>query len=57
MKRLMQSRGNVPIVIWTAENVEEQMGMPYFMYLLKEKPNDVLPNKYIVCFSGINYSK
>jgi len=34
--------GNVPIVIWTAENVEEQTGMRYFMYLLKEKPNDVL---------------
>ena len=33
---------NVPIVIWTAENVEEQMAMRYFMYLLKEKPNDVL---------------
>lgn len=34
--------GNVPIVIWTAENVEEQTGMRYFMHLLKEKPNDVL---------------
>jgi hypothetical protein len=34
--------GDVPIVIWTAENVEEQTGMRYFMYLLKEKPNDVL---------------
>jgi hypothetical protein len=34
--------GDVPIVIWTANNVEEQTGMRYFMYLLREKPNDVL---------------
>ncbi|MBB6447874.1 DUF1835 domain-containing protein [Bacillus benzoevorans] len=34
--------GDVPIVIWTADNAEEQTGMRYFMYLLKEKPNDVL---------------
>ena len=34
--------GNVPIVIWTGENAEEQTAMRYFMYLLKEKPNDVL---------------
>ncbi|WP_338449404.1 DUF1835 domain-containing protein [Niallia oryzisoli] len=33
--------GNVPIVIWTAENADEQTGMRYLMYLLKEKPNDV----------------
>lgn len=34
--------GNVPIIIWTAENAEEQTALRYFMYLLKEKPNDVL---------------
>lgn len=33
--------GNVPIVIWTAENADEQTGMRYLIYLLKEKPNDV----------------
>jgi hypothetical protein len=31
--------GNVPIVIWIAKNADEQTGMRYFMYLLKEKPN------------------
>lgn len=34
--------GNIPIIIWTGENAEEQTAMRYFMYLLKEKPNDVL---------------
>lgn len=34
--------GDVPIVIWTAENAEEQTAMRYFMYLLKEKPNEIL---------------
>ena len=34
--------GNVPIIIWTGENTEEQTTMRYFMYLLREKPNDVL---------------
>ena len=34
--------GNVPIIIWTGENAEEQTAMRYFMYLLREKPNDVL---------------
>ena len=33
---------NVPIVIWTGENAEEQTAMRYFMYLLREKRNDVL---------------
>ena len=39
--------GNVPIVIWTGENAEEQTAMRYFMYLLREKPNDVL---LITCY-------
>ena len=34
--------GNVPIIIWTGENAEEQTAMRYFMYLLREKRNDVL---------------
>ena len=34
--------GNVPIVIWNGENAEEQTAVRYFMYLLREKPNDVL---------------
>ncbi|MFZ0444134.1 MAG: DUF1835 domain-containing protein, partial [Bacillus sp. (in: firmicutes)] len=33
---------NVPIVIWNGENAEEQTAMRYFMYLLREKRNDVL---------------
>jgi len=31
----------VPIVVWTAENTDEQTGMRYFIYLLKNKPNDI----------------
>ena len=34
--------GNVPIIIWTGENAEEQTAMRYFMYLLREKRNNVL---------------
>ena len=37
---------NVPIVIWNGENAEEQTAMRYFMYLLREKPNDVLLLNY-----------
>ncbi|WP_404427260.1 DUF1835 domain-containing protein [Ureibacillus chungkukjangi] len=33
--------GEVPIVIWTAENSNEQTGLRYLVYLLKEKKNDV----------------
>lgn len=32
---------HVPIVIWTAENADEQTGIRYLLYLLKEKPNDI----------------
>lgn len=32
---------HVPIVIWTAENADEQTGARYFLYLLKEKTNDI----------------
>lgn len=32
---------HVPFVIWTAENANEQIGMRYFLYILKEKPNDI----------------
>ncbi len=31
----------VPIVIWTAENANEQTGARYLLYLLKEKTNDI----------------
>lgn len=31
----------IPIVIWTAENANEQTGIRYIIYLLKEKANDV----------------
>ena len=49
--------GNVPIVIWTAENADEQTGMRYFMYLLKEKPNDVFLINTSVAHSGIICNK
>lgn len=32
---------HVPIVIWTAENADEQTGIRYLFYLLKEKANDM----------------
>lgn len=32
---------HIPIVIWTAENANEQTGIRYLLYLLKEKMNDV----------------
>lgn len=32
---------SVPIVIWTAENANEQTGARYLLYLLKEKLNDI----------------
>jgi len=31
----------VPIIIWTGENADEQTGLRYFLFLLKEKPNEV----------------
>ncbi|MFJ7915779.1 MULTISPECIES: DUF1835 domain-containing protein [unclassified Lysinibacillus] len=31
----------VPIIIWTAENSNEQTGLRYLLYLLKEKKNEV----------------
>ncbi|MEH7444247.1 DUF1835 domain-containing protein [Bacillus sp. JJ1122] len=32
---------HVPIVIWTAENADEQTGIRYLFHLLKEKANDM----------------
>ncbi|MGA9226761.1 MAG: DUF1835 domain-containing protein, partial [Mesobacillus sp.] len=32
---------HVPIVIWTAENADEQTGIRYLFYLIKEKTNDI----------------
>ncbi|MEH7883838.1 DUF1835 domain-containing protein [Bacillus sp. JJ1609] len=32
---------HVPIVVWTAENADEQTGIRYLLYLVKEKPNDI----------------
>ncbi|HYK72247.1 MAG TPA: DUF1835 domain-containing protein [Pseudoneobacillus sp.] len=32
---------HLPIVIWTAENANEQIGLRFFMYLLKDKSNDI----------------
>lgn len=33
--------GNIPIVIWSAENADEQTGIRYILHLLREKTNDV----------------
>lgn len=33
---------HVPLVIWTAENADEQTGIRYLFYLLKEKANDMI---------------
>jgi len=32
---------HLPLVIWTAENADEQTGIRYLLYLLKEKSNDI----------------
>ncbi|MDJ0333417.1 DUF1835 domain-containing protein [Planococcus sp. S3-L1] len=32
---------NIPIVLWTANNADEQTGLRYFLYLLREKKNDI----------------
>ncbi|CDO03857.1 Protein of unknown function [Oceanobacillus picturae] len=32
---------DLPLIIWTAENADEQTGLRYLLYLLKEKKNDV----------------
>ncbi len=30
-----------PIYIWTADNADEQIGMRFILYVLREKPNDI----------------
>lgn len=32
---------NIPIILWTANNADERTALRYFLYLLREKKNDV----------------
>lgn len=44
VKALEQIRAipeHLPVVIWTAENADEQTGLRYFLHLLKQVPNDI----------------
>lgn len=43
----------VPIVIWTAENADEQTGMRYLLYLLREKSNDVFLINTTIAFQEL----
>lgn len=44
---------HVPIVIWTAENADEQTGMRYLLYLLREKLNDVFLINTTIAFQEL----
>lgn len=44
---------HVPIVIWTAENADEQTGMRYLLYLLKEKENNVFLINTTIAFQEL----
>lgn len=44
---------HVPIVIWTAENADEQTGMRYLLYLLREKSNDVFLINTTIAFQEL----
>ena len=48
---------NVPIVIWNAENAEEQTANAIFYVFVKGKTKSCSFNKYIACPSGIIYNK
>ncbi|MFD1336601.1 DUF1835 domain-containing protein [Oceanobacillus iheyensis] len=41
IKEIHSISNEVPIVVWTAENANEQIGLRFFTYLLGDKPNDV----------------
>ncbi|WP_445489822.1 DUF1835 domain-containing protein [Niallia sp. 03133] len=44
---------DIPIVIWTAENANEQTGLRYLLYWLKEKANDVLLINTTIAFQEL----
>lgn len=46
-------KGDIPIVIWTAENANEQTGLRYLLYLLKEKANDVFLINTTIAFQEL----
>ena len=41
IKEIHSIPNEVPIVVWTAENANEQIGLRFFTYLLGDKTNDV----------------
>lgn len=43
----------VPIIIWTAENADEQTGMRFLMYLLRGKSNDVFLINTTIAFQEL----
>lgn len=44
---------DVPIVIWTTENANEQTGMRYFIHLLQEKSNDIYTINTTIAFGEL----
>ncbi|EIM05168.1 hypothetical protein A1A1_17585, partial [Planococcus antarcticus DSM 14505] len=47
---------NMPIILWTAENADEQVGLRYVLYLLREKKNDLYVINSTQAFQAI-YTK
>lgn len=41
VKKIDAIPNNIPIVIWSGDNADEQTGIRYILNLLKEKPNDI----------------
>ncbi|WP_228027617.1 DUF1835 domain-containing protein [Bacillus fonticola] len=41
LEQLREIPENVPIVLWTAENASEQVGIRFFLHFLQEKTNEV----------------
>jgi len=49
LREIEDIANNVPIYIWYGDNPDEQTGIRFFLYLLREKPNEVfLMNSTIV---------
>lgn len=41
LQEIREIPNNLPIVLWTAENADEQTGMRYILHLLKDKKNEM----------------
>ncbi|GAE37611.1 DUF1835 domain-containing protein [Halalkalibacter akibai] len=41
VEQIKNSPENLPIIIWTSENVNEQIGLRYFLYLLQNHDNEI----------------